>query len=110
LPRGEENAYRRIFNHGLYKQFGSFGRGDCLVIVEYEPGIIRPISEILSENRTQCPRLGVRARGAAESLDDPLTMKAETARKRASESGSKNGNVSTGGVSAEPDSLPRPVR
>jgi hypothetical protein len=52
LPRSEEDAYRRIFNHGLYKQFGSFGRGDSLVVVEYQPGVIRPISEILSENCT----------------------------------------------------------
>jgi hypothetical protein len=94
LPRSEEDAYRRIFDHGLYKQFGSVGPSDALIVVEYQPRGTRPVSEVLSEDRTQCQRLGARARGAAESLDDPLTLKVEAARDRARESGSKNGNIS----------------
>jgi hypothetical protein len=40
-----------MFNDGLDEQLSSFGRGDSLIIVEYQPGVTRPIAKIVSEDR-----------------------------------------------------------
>ena len=111
--RGDQQAQRGAVHQGVDELLARRGRGDVVVVVEHDPGVLRPLEQVVGQDLGQHAGLARRILRGRQPLLEASTGARDDLRRRGREPSRENRDVDRRPPSAVPGSppplLPRPL-